>query len=288
MNYIIAIDIGSTNTKMLIMKIENDNSEIIKLDIFDTLTYDKLEIKVDNILLDLNIDKSLIEIVLLTGSGSSYFDNTFLNINILKVDEFKCIAYGGLLLSNKDEGMVVNLGTGTTIVYSDFNNTVYLGGTGLGGGTLVGLAQRFNNKLSINEIYTRIENGNSHNVDLLISDISKNSISNLDMDITASNFAGIDKSANSDDIIAGFLRMITENIGLIIKHLKEKCDLKYNRNIPIVVMGTFSVNCIVRKYFEYIQDFTKVKYEYINERFAPYTTCIGLYEFYMLKERKVL
>ena len=104
MNYILAIDIGSSNTKMLIMKIENDNSDIVKLDIFDTVSFDALENKIDNILIDLKIDKSLIEKVLLTGTGSSYFDDKFLNINIMKVDEFKCIAYGGILLSKKEEG----------------------------------------------------------------------------------------------------------------------------------------------------------------------------------------
>lgn len=287
MNYILSIDIGSSNTKMLIMKIENDNSEIIKLDMFETVAFNELEDKIDEILIGLNIDKSLIEIVLLTGSGSSYFNDKFLNTNILNVDEFKCIAYGGLLLSRKDESIIVNLGTGTTIIYSDLHKIEYLGGTGLGGGTLVGLAHRFNNNLNINDIYKKIDNGNSHNVDLLISDISKYAISNLDMDITASNFAGTYKQASDDDILAGFLKMITENIGLIIKHIKEKCDNKFRKNIPIVVMGTFSVNNVVRKYLQFIQDFTKVKYEYIDDKFSPYSTCIGLYEYYMLKERKI-
>ena len=288
MNYILAIDIGSSNTKMLIMKIENDNSDIVKLDIFDTVSFDALENKIDNILIDLKIDKSLIEKVLLTGTGSSYFDDKFLNINIMKVDEFKCIAYGGILLSKKEEAVVVNLGTGTTMVYSDLDSIEYLGGTGLGGGTLIGLAKRFNNKISIDEIFNKIENGNSHNVDLLISDISKYAISNLDMNITVSNFAATNKQATDNDILAGFLKMITENIGLIIKHVKEKCEFRFNRNIPVVVMGTFSINNIVRKYLKYIQDFTKVEYEYIDNKYAPYTTCIGLYEYYMLKERAVL
>lgn len=285
MSYIVAIDIGSSNTKIVIMKIENDTSSIFYMDILEDVNIDKLEDIVDSKLYNIHLEKESIKIVLLTGSGSSYFTDKFLDIRILKVDEFTCIGYGGILLSKKDKALIVNIGTGTTIVYSDLDNVEYLGGTGLGGGTFIGLGKRFFGEISRDEIYEKLKIGNSNNVNLLISDISKEEILNLKFDITASNFAGYKKKANDSDIVAGFLKLITENIGLTIKHIKDKCDMKYNEDLPVVLMGTFLLNDDVKKYFSSIQYFTGVNYTYIEDKYISFTTCIGLYEYYMLRER---
>ena len=139
--YIISTDLGSTNFKAIILKIRDalDETSIelvgkvrIKTTDFALFIYDIIE------KFDISIDS--IDKIIATGTGSSFLEDKFKGIDIIKIDEFNSIAYGGLVLSKCDEAMIVSIGTGTTILYSNMEETIRLGGTGLGGGTLVGLS----------------------------------------------------------------------------------------------------------------------------------------------------
>ena len=140
--FIIAADLGSTNQKAVVLKISENEKETnieligkvrIKTTDFALFIYDIIE-KYDIVIDD-------IERIIVTGTGSSYLEEKYKGIEIVKVDEFNAIAYGGLILSNNEKGTIVSIGTGTTIIYSDMKEVIRLGGTGLGGGTLVGLGK---------------------------------------------------------------------------------------------------------------------------------------------------
>lgn len=79
---------------------------------------------------------------MITGVGSSYINKDIFGLPCEIRPEFDCIGKGGLWLSGLDEAIVVSMGTGTAMVYSKRGVApVYLGGTGVGGGTLVGLSR---------------------------------------------------------------------------------------------------------------------------------------------------
>ena len=285
--YIIALDIGSTNIKALVLSTEIKNKEEnIKLigkvrkktTDFTNFFY---EIKKD-----FNIESESIECIVVTGTGASFLEDSVDDIKIFKVDEFAAIGYGGIVLSKLNEAIITSIGTGTTIVHSNLNINEWIGGTGLGGGTFVGLSNIIlQNRLKNNDIMTFLEliemakNGNRLNVDLSIGDISKNSIGNMSKDITAANFAAVNKEFTECDLIAGVSNMVLENISLIVKAVNKN-------DLPVVYIGTMVTDDFVKERLKEIAEYTGSKIYFIEN--ADYAIAIGAWEYYLLRHREVI
>ncbi len=283
--YIISTDLGSTNFKAIILKVWDSLDETnidlvgkvrIKTTDFALFIYDIIE------KFDINIDS--IDKIIVTGTGSSFLNDNFKGIDIIKIDEFNSIAYGGLILSKSDEAMIVSIGTGTTILYSNMKETIRLGGTGLGGGTLVGLSNvilknilNISDKIiNFNELISLAKKGNKNNVDLLIGDINNGNIGNMSKDITAANFAGMNKKAKLEDYVAAVLNMILENIALLIKALYKKGK--------IVLIGTLVSEEYVKNCLNKISEYTGNTFTFIDD--SEYAIAIGAWEYYLLTIRK--
>ncbi|MBO4816558.1 MAG: hypothetical protein J5507_06730 [Clostridia bacterium] len=119
---IIAIDIGTTTTKI----IEYNNDKIVNKEI---VLQKNAEEALYEFLTKYEIKKENIEYIVLTGIGAdkAKFNNT--NIPIKIVEEFKAIAAGGLFLSNREEALIVSIGTGTALIRATKNDIRHLGGT---------------------------------------------------------------------------------------------------------------------------------------------------------------
>lgn len=284
--YIFSIDFGSSNIKTIVMKIINEDIEV-----FDKFIVINNGIKsFENYIIDYISKKQIkneeIEIFLLCGGGSSYYQKKFIDYNAIKIDEIKAIGFGAVVLSKKQKVMAVNLGTGTTIVYSDFNETIHLSGTGLGGGTFIGLCKKLNiDYKNIAELFEMADIGNASNVDLIISDISSEQISDMSKDVTCSNFGGINKKCTNSDIVSSVLNLISQNIGLIVSAVYDSLT-KEKEDVDIVLSGTFISHKVVKKYFSFIEKYTKKNYIYIDDEYSPYTTAIGAYEYYLIMIRE--
>ncbi|MBR4314888.1 MAG: hypothetical protein IKP66_08270 [Lachnospiraceae bacterium] len=283
--YTLVFDFGSTNFKYLVLKIaENEKEANIEIIGKGRSIATDFALFIFEIINKYSIDKKNIEKILATGTGSSYLDDDFEGIEIIKIDEFNAIAYGGIILSKLEKGNVVSIGTGTTIVYSDLERVERIGGTGLGGGTLVGLGSAILSNVEcedkkITNFKTLIDmakSGNKSHVDLMIGDISKNNIGNMTSDITAANFAAIQKKANKNDYIAALLNMILENIMLIVKSI--------NNNQPSIFIGTMVADDYVKTCIKKIAEYTKNEVVFVEN--AEYAIVIGAWEYYLLKLRK--
>lgn len=203
-----------------------------------------------------------IEKVILTGVGSSHLKEPIYALPCEKVSEFKCVARGGLYLSHLDEAVVVSMGTGTAIVHAKKNGndyiTNYLGGTGVGGGTLVGLSKIMLGMESIEHITELAADGSLDNVDLRIKDISsKESMINLPPDMTAANFGKVSDVASNADIALAIINMVFETAGMLAifaaRSLKTK-DIVLTGNLAAMPMANelftslspkFGVNFII-------------------------------------------
>lgn len=283
--YTLVFDFGSTNFKYLILKITDDQKEAnIEIIGKGRSVATDFALFIFEIINKYSIDKKNIEKILATGTGSSYLDDRLEGIDIIKIDEFNAIAYGGIVLSKLEKGNIVSIGTGTTIVYSDLERVERIGGTGLGGGTLVGLGSAILSNVEcgdkeITNFKTLIDmakNGDKSNVDLMIGDISKDNIGNMTSDITAANFAATQKKANKNDYIAAVLNMILENIMLIIKSINNKQ--------PSVFIGTMVADNYVKDCIKKIAEYTKNEVVFVED--AEYAIVIGAWEYYLLKLRK--
>ena len=283
--FTLAIDFGSTNFKYLILKIsENEKETNIDLVGKGREVVTDFALFISNVLKKYNIEYKYVDKIIATGTGSSYLEDIFNGIEIIKIDEFDAVAYGGLILSKLEKANIVSIGTGTTIVYSDLKSIKRIGGTGLGGGTLVGLGSAIlsdigNDKIEITNFKTLIDMaklGDKSNVDLMIGDINKGSIGNMTSDITAANFAATNKNANKYDHIAAALNMILENISLLVKAV---CNDEI-----VVYIGTMVSDEYVRECLYKIANYTGSKIMFVED--SEYAIVIGAWEYYLLNIRK--
>ena len=187
-----------------------------------------------------------IDRVMMTGAGSGFVDTPIYSLRCRSVTEFKSIGLGGLYLSGLPEAIVVSMGTGTALIHAkrDGNGalTDYLGGTGVGGGTLVGLLNIDN----ITHIEQLCEGGDLSNVDLRVRDISREGqFTGLNDNLTASNFGKLSDLASKSDIALGIVNMVSETVAMMAIFAARNFGLK-----DIVLTGNLTTIAPVRRTFE--------------------------------------
>ena len=178
-----------------------------------------------------------VERVMITGAGSSFITKPLYGLDCYKIEEFKAIGLGGLYLSGLERALIASLGTGTALVYAESDKEPqYLGGTGVGGGTLVGLSKRMLDMDTVTHIEELAKGGSLDKVDLRIGDIiSGNNIPGFTDTTTASNFGNVSDLATKEDIALGIINMVFETIGMISIFAARGCGIK-----DIILTGNLS------------------------------------------------
>ena len=218
MGIVIGIDVGGSTTKIVgLKKTEAGYSRIepqfVRANDPVTATYGAFgKFTDENGIAISDIDK-----VMMTGVGSSHVKHNLYGIECVRVPEFTCIGRGGLFLSGLDRALVVSMGTGTAVVHATLGGEMkYLGGTGVGGGTLIGLSKLLIGAESIEHITEFGDEGDLSNIDLRIKDISsEDSMTSLLRDMTAANFGNVSDVASKGDIALGIMNMVYEAIGMV-------------------------------------------------------------------------
>ena len=229
MSIVIGIDVGGSTTKIVGFKKTASGRELIEPQLVkanDPITsiYGAFGKFTDENRLALgDIDK-----VMMTGVGSAYLSRGLYGLECVKVPEFKSIGLGGLYLSGLDRALCVSMGTGTALVNATKGgDMVYLGGTGVGGGTLMGLSRLLLQAEDIEHINDMATIGNLENIDLRISDMTKDgTLDELARDLTAANFGNISDLATREDIASGLLNMVLETVGMISIFGARSCGVK--------------------------------------------------------------
>jgi type II pantothenate kinase len=218
MSVVIGIDIGGSSTKIVGFSAKGKEWELIEPQIVKandpvTSTYGAFGKFTD----ENNLAISDISKVMMTGVGASHVKNSLYGLKCQRVAEFDSIGRGGTYLSGLSEALVVSMGTGTAMVHAKGDGTMkYLGGTGVGGGTLVGLSKKMLNMDNVEHISELAKNGSLFNIDLKIKDITKSDILPGFGDImTASNFGSVSDLATREDIALGIINMVFETIGMV-------------------------------------------------------------------------
>ncbi len=151
--------------------------------------------------------------------------------------------------------MFVNVGTGTSIHLVRDRGQQRIGGTGIGGGTLIGLGYL----LTGVEDYTRMlqlaSNGDRGNADLKVKDVFEGALSPISGDLTASNFGKkesmIAQSPSASDILAAIIGMIGEVVVTISSQMAVQNDVDY-----IVYIGSsFRSNPLLQ---DIIEEYTRL------------------------------
>lgn len=209
-----------------------------------------------------------VERIMITGVGSTFINERIFGIPTYKVSEFNAIGLGGLYLSGLKRAVVVSMGTGTAYVMADNDKVVHLGGTGVGGGTLLGLASLTLNIRNFNDIVELAKEGNLRNVDLSIGDISHDEITGLPPDTTASNFGKIIDRVSQADIALGIINLVFQSIGMMAVFAAR------NENTSDVVLtGNLTSVPQARAVFDFLTELHKVNFHMPEN--AEFATAAG-------------
>ena len=259
---IIGIDSGSSTIK--IIEVDEKGKILHKLITSKIPTVQSIEIFINKEKINIkNIQK-----IVLTGVGKEEINGNIYDIPTIKVDEFISIGKGGLTLSNQKKGLVVSIGTGTAFVQSKKRSFKHIGGTGIGGGTVLNLCKQIAGLNSINEINEAIKRGDLNNIDLRIQDITTQTIKTLPPDITSANFGKLSENASKEDLCIGIVNMIFEAIGVMAVFGAQKTRLK-----NIIVGGNVATMPYIKNVLRKIEKLHNVKF--IIPKQAEFATVIG-------------
>ncbi|MDR3276814.1 MAG: pantothenate kinase [Treponema sp.] len=269
---IIGIDIGSTTTKAVSLELAGTSggqsrvTHMVKTKAADAVT--SATGAFGKMIIENKINIQDITRIMITGVGASKLNSDIFGIPTSKVDEIRSIGIGGMFLADRENIIITNIGTGTAIIDAAPGRIVHIGGSGVGGGTILGLGKRLLGMSDFNEIMELAGRGNLKQVDLLLDDIMETDISFLNRESTASNFGKMLDTAKNEDIALGVVNMVYQVIGMLSVFAAKSKDTGL-----VIVTGSGSNNPIGKNVLEVITGLYAIQFEYPPD--AEYTTAIG-------------
>lgn len=271
MGVVIGIDVGGSTTKIVGFKKEAAGYSLVHpLFVRATDPITSIYGAFGRFTNENDLALSDIERVVMTGVGASYITKPIYSLRCDTVPEFRSIGLGGLYLSGLERAVVVSMGTGTALVYAEKGKEPeYLGGTGVGGGTLVGLSKKLLGLEDIDYIQSLSEGGDLSHVDLRIGDITKKDPGLTMPDhMTASNFGKITDGATDADLAKGIMNMVFETVGMLALFAARAKD-----NVPVVLTGNLTTVSYAKEAFAILSSMFGV--DFIIPQNAQFGTVIG-------------
>ena len=262
---VIGIDIGGSTTKIIAVR----DSEImppmqVKANDPKTSVYGAF----GRYITENGLDLSSVNRIMITGVGSSFITEDIYGIKTGHVSEFDAIGKGGLYLSGLENAIIVSMGTGTSFIKANKDKIERIGGTGVGGGTLLGLSSKFIHVRHFDSIAKLAAEGDLSKVDLTVGDISQNCVTDMPDSTTAANFGKVSDYAAKGDIAKGLINMILQTIGIMAVFA---CRIDDTKNV--VLCGNLTAVPDAQKYFDEIKELHGV--DFIIPKYAEYATALG-------------
>ena len=167
----------------------------------------------------------------LTGGGAAQLAG-LLSMDTARVDEFSAWRRGAERLlgpAGMGDGrfLLVSLGTGTSVLLVDGSKTTRVGGTALGGGTVVGLGAGLIGVGDFDALAALARRGDRRRVDLLVSEVGDVP---LPPDVTASALAKLARPPSAAprepaDVAHAVMGLVGENVALVCNALAAACGV---------------------------------------------------------------
>ena len=219
---------------------------------------------------DLVLSKD-VEFIALTGGHHNLIGNVLDNVPVIHVNEVDAIGKGGFYLSKLEpskQALIVNSGSGTACILAKEEEFLHCSGTGVGGGTVLGLSKLLLGTTNPQEIQDLAEKGDAKETDLILKDVVSSSIGLLPPNTTAVNFGKIakeNKGASKEDLAAGIVNLVGQTVARIATSVAMTFEVS-----DIIVVGRTPTFTALRKSLEeaaMLTNFTPHFPE--NAEFAP-------------------
>lgn len=137
----------------------------------------------------------------------------------------------------EDAYLVTNVGTGTSIHCIQDNGHERLGGTGVGGGTLVGLSHLLTGVTRYEDIVALAKKGSRERIDLKVKHIYEGKEPPISGELTASNFGqnlfAISEELTKEELLATVIGLVGETVSTVSVQAAHQC-----RSSTIVYIGS--------------------------------------------------
>ncbi|WP_197046627.1 type II pantothenate kinase [Oceanobacillus salinisoli] len=193
------------------------------------------------------------------------------------VKEFEAVTKGTrfLLQENSphfdEDFILVSIGTGTSVFHVTSENSSRVLGSGIGGGTLMGLGSLITGRNDYNHLIELAKKGSNQNSDLLVKDIYAPDEPPIPGDLTAANFgkAHWNEKARVEDHVSALIQLLGETIISLAAQAAAAANAK-----KIVFVGsTLNGNTPLKEVLSGFQ--SMMSYEPIFLEKGPYAGAIG-------------
>jgi type II pantothenate kinase len=153
--------------------------------------------------------------------------------------------------------ILTNVGTGTSIHYVDNSNQQRIGGTGVGGGTIMGLSHLLTGLTDYETIVPLAAKGFRDRIDLKVSQIYEGTVPPISGDLTASNFGNILALVSTDqlekeELLASVIGLVGETVATV----SVLAAGQYGVSSIVFIGSTFIRNDLLQKV---VQNYTKLR-----------------------------
>lgn len=158
--------------------------------------------------------------IVATGGGADRLGSHLAGVPVAHVTEFDAWARGAPVLAAAEgvplpgRYLLVSLGTGTSVLSCESGRVGRVGGTALGGGTVLGLGRLLLGTASFTELAGLAARGDRRTVDLLVADVYRGAQAPLLRDLTAASFAKL-ASTRREDLAHALMGLVGENVALL-------------------------------------------------------------------------
>lgn len=211
------------------------------------------------------------------GTGGKWNDvAASLKLNTQSIDEFPAIVSGTNYLLEEtnqrlNEYILVSIGTGTSIFHVEQDSFERLLGSGIGGGTWLGLGSLIAKGKTFRELVELSATGDHENSDLLVKDIYQMDDAPLTGELTAANFGKAHLPGDKSE--ADHLQALTQLIGEVIVSLAGTVAASKTINHIVFVGSTLRGNQPLRDVLSSFQEMFSYKPIFLEK--GAYAGAIG-------------
>ena len=263
MGYIIGVDLGTSGTKLAAR-----GPQRLSFQRRPTVRGETLAARAVEQFLDwAEIPRNEVDRLVLTGVRTSFFTRPLLGLPTFTVPEFEAIGRGGVI-AGVERVLVVSMGTGTALVMAGPEGCAHLGGSGIGGGTLSGLGLLLLGEGRPDRTGQMALRGRPEKVDLLMGDICKVNLPNLQRDMTAANFGHVAPDAAPEDIALGLVTLVLQSAGLAASFTLRGKDVR-----DVALTGALTQLPQAREQFDFMEECFHLRFHLSDT--AAYATAYG-------------
>jgi type II pantothenate kinase len=210
-----AVDLGGTNTDVLLGAADGTLLRSLMLPWRDVRSTAELSL----LLAEIGARPAALAAVAVTGGRHRDLPPLLDGTPVLPVSEPEAIGRGGLLAAGLERALVMSMGTGTAMVAAGPDGYRHLGGTAVGGGTVLGLGRLLCGTADPARIGALAAAGNPRAVDLTVGDIVGGPVGVVPAEMTAAHFGkvarpeGGEHPVRPEDVAAGLLEMVGQVLG---------------------------------------------------------------------------